>query len=315
MAKEQVQQEEYLRQRYGAGGSRALKAALVEAIGAALAESRPGLRLVREKPEVLLLVDTLTLNVEVEIRPVFFYGRYRKLVRDLPQTRWPCRACRGRGKGCNSCAGSGLQYPNSVQDMIGKPLRELLDAEDTSFHGMGREDIDVRCLGRGRPFVIELKNPIRRNLDVEQAIELVNSSTDAQVEISDLRPSNRSEVVRIKQTQAEKSYTLRFKIEGEFDADGLEDNLQNLNGVTLEQRTPRRVSHRRADKVRKRKVLELVVKKIEEDEVELIVRCESGTYVKELVHSDEGRTTPSVAELIGAPCVVLSLDVEDVHAD
>ena len=38
----------------------------------------------------------------------------------------------------------------------------MLGAEDDAFHGMGREDIDVRCLGRGRPFVVELKSPMRR---------------------------------------------------------------------------------------------------------------------------------------------------------
>ena len=31
------------------------------------------------------------------------------------------------------------------------------DAADCVFHGMGHEDIDVLCLGPGRPFVMELK--------------------------------------------------------------------------------------------------------------------------------------------------------------
>lgn len=39
-----------------------------------------------------------------------------------------------------------------------------LDKIDIKFHAGGREDIDVRMLKGGRPFVIELVNP-RKNLD------------------------------------------------------------------------------------------------------------------------------------------------------
>ena len=31
---------------------------------------------------------------------------------------------------------------------------------ETSFHAGGREDIDVRMLQGGRPFVLELKSPV-----------------------------------------------------------------------------------------------------------------------------------------------------------
>ena len=54
---------------------------------------------------------------------------------------------------------------------------------------------------------------------------------------------------------------------------------------------------------------------VEENEAQMDVRVESGTYVKELVHSDEGRTVPSVAGLLELPCEVIWLDVNDVHAD
>jgi tRNA pseudouridine synthase 10 len=50
-------------------------------------------------------------------------------------------------------------------------------------------------------------------------------------------------------------------------------------------------------------------------EVEFTLRCESGTYVKETVHGDGGRTQPSLSSLIKAKCEVLWLDVGDIHAD
>ena len=116
----------------------------------------------------MVLVDALTLRADIDIRPIYLYGRYKKFERGIPQTRWPCRACRGCGNHCTSCNQTGLQYQNSVQDLIGEPIREVLKGSDTSFHGMGREDIDVRCLGDGRPFVIEIKRPEIRNYSSEE---------------------------------------------------------------------------------------------------------------------------------------------------
>lgn len=46
------------------------------------------------------------------------------------------------------------------------------------------------------------------------------------------------------------------------------------------------------------------------------VTTSAGTYVKEFVHSDEGRTTPSLKELLGVDWAkVLELDVLEVHLD
>ena len=88
-----------------------------------------------------------------------------------------------------------------MQDLIGEPFRLVLSAENTSFHGMGREDIDVRCLGRGRPFVLEVKHPRVRRTDLEEVMKVVNSNGADKIEISDLRWTNRSEVSRVKETE------------------------------------------------------------------------------------------------------------------
>ncbi len=316
LPKDLIKEEDRLRTKFGATGSRPLKSSYVEAIQHALSAALPDVEMVKERPEVMVLIDSLTLRVEVDVRPVFVYGRYRKLDRGIPQTRWPCRACRGRDGGCESCEGSGLQYRDSVQDLIGEPAREMFDAEQTSFHGMGREDIDVRCLGRGRPFVLELKRPRRRTTDLQVLTDAIVNSADGKVSVSELRMSMRNEVSRIKETRAEKSYTIRFTVDG-----GIEDEataiaaMESLAGVELSQQTPKRVAHRRADMVRKRTVVAVSDVTIDGDELEFRVRCQAGTYVKELVHSDDGRTKPSVAGLLGAACEVLSLDVEEIHAD
>jgi tRNA pseudouridine synthase 10 len=314
-AKDHVAAEEVLRSTIAATGSRPLKATLSDAIQSAVSEKLSGMIWVKERPEVMLLFDTLTLGVNADVRAVFLYGRYRKIARGIPQTRWPCRACRGRDGGCESCNGTGQQYPHSIQSLTCEPMVESTGAISDAFHGMGREDIDVRCLGDGRPFVAELKSPLRRTIDFEKLTKDINKAAKDQIEIHGLRASNRAEVARIKETKAEKSYTIRFTCESSLADEEIITRIESLSGQVLEQQTPQRVSHRRADKIRKRKVISILNIVVEENEVQFDVRCESGTYVKELVHSDEGRTNPSVAGILETDCEVIWLDVKDIHAD
>ena len=177
----------------------------MEEIGKRLKDRLDGITMVSDKPDVLALIDVLTLTVELDVRAVYVYGRYRKLERGIPQTRWPCRACKGRG--CERCNHTGLQYEKSVQDLVGNPMLGIFQGTEHAFHGMGREDIDVRCLGRGRPFVLEIKEPRKRSFNAEKLADIINEAAQGSVEVSSIRPSSRSEVVRIKDTPAEKSYT------------------------------------------------------------------------------------------------------------
>jgi tRNA pseudouridine synthase 10 len=88
--------------------------------------------------------------------------------------------------------------------------------------------------------------------------------------------------------------------------------LQSLVGE-LRQKTPKRVLHRRADKFRKRKVKALSASFINSKSFKLVVTTEAGLYVKELISGDEGRTQPSVSELLGSACVCKDLDVIRIH--
>ena len=157
--------------------------------------------------------------------------------------------------------------------------------------------------------------PRRRTIDFDKLTKSINKAAKDQIEIHGLRASNRAEVSRIKETKAEKSYTIRFNCEHELSDEEITTRIESLSGQILEQQTPQRVAHRRADKVRNRKVISVENILVEDDEIQFDVRCESGTYVKELVHSDEGRTNPSVAGLLEVDCEVIWLDVKDIHAD
>jgi tRNA pseudouridine synthase 10 len=85
--------------------------------------------------------------------------------------------------------------------------------------------------------------------------------------------------------------------------------------VTLNQRTPQRVLRRRSDLVRYRRVLELSLEVLGPRRLEATLRTDAGTYVKEFVSGDDGRTEPSLAGLLGVPCRVEALDVLAVDVD
>ena len=85
--------------------------------------------------------------------------------------------------------------------------------------------------------------------------------------------------------------------------------VKSLQQRTIEQRTPKRVVHRRADKVRRRRIHEFEMIDTIERNVVFQIKCEAGLYVKELVTGDGERTKPSLAELIGCSVQVERLDV------
>ncbi len=261
-------------------------------------------------PDMLVIIDTAFRTFELEPSPLFIYGRYRKLVRGIPQTKWPCRKC--HGKGCSHCGFKGKMYDTSVEELIAAPLVQATGATDHFFHGMGREDIDAVMLGTGRPFVIELSKPRMRKVDLSAAQESVNSANIGKVEVSELRFSTRAEVRELKAASPVKKYRITFRSLSKINKQLLCEVIAKLSGTKLSQRTPLRVSHRRADIVRERTVLVCSLVGMHGDTVTLDIEAESGTYIKELITGDGGRTVPSISGLLGVECEVVSLDVSEV---
>ncbi|MFW5918911.1 MAG: tRNA pseudouridine(54/55) synthase Pus10 [Halanaeroarchaeum sp.] len=260
--------------------------------------------------------------VDVQINPAFVYGRYRKLERDVPQTEWPCRECGGSGKQfgddgeepCEHCDGTGYLYPTSVEEEVAPHVREAMDGTDALFHGAGREDVDALMLGTGRPFVVEVKEPKRRTPDVEALEERINEASDV-VEVVGLRLATHEMVERVKELDASKTYWMEVEFDEPVDADGFETALVELAGTTVEQYTPQRVDHRRANLTRERTVYAISGELEDDTHATVEVHGEGGLYVKELVSGDDGRTEPSLAGLLGVGAEVTALDVIAVEGE
>jgi tRNA pseudouridine synthase 10 len=90
---------------------------------------------------------------------------------------------------------------------------------------------------------------------------------------------------------------------------------KSLSGAVIMQQTPRRVAHRRADLVREKYIYKTDVKRLTPNRFEIKIRCQGGLYIKELVTGDEGRTVPSVTEILKAKAIPLELDVLGVFVE
>jgi len=267
-----------------------------------------------KKPEVVVLVNPLTGHINLQINPLYIAGRYRKLVRGIPQSKWFCPNCRGRG--CKECSWTGKLYPESVEEVIEMPFLEATGGVKASFHASGREDIDARMLGNGRPFVIEISKPEKRFLDLKKLEKAVNASAAGKVEIAKLQLADKNVVRKLKKAEsAWKEYRVIMEFKRKISAKDSSLLEEKLRKTVVKQRTPIRVLHRRADLTREKYIYRVKIKKLSAKKAEMSVLCQGGLYVKELVTGDEGRTTPNISEILGNEAKPINLDVLNVIMD
>jgi tRNA pseudouridine synthase 10 len=305
---ELLAREEALWTEVGTEWGESLRAAFNRELGKRI-EARTGASGGTADADLVFLADLAVGRVEITVLPVYVRGRYRKLDRALPQTRWPCRRCRGRG--CEHCGGTGKTYPESVEELVAAPFLVATGGSGTRFHGMGREDIDARMLGRGRPFVLELLRPRHRTVDLAWIFQALAEKAAGRVEVLDLAPASAADVVRVKEASPEKSY--RVGVLGEVPVAKVNEALDLALARAIAQRTPTRVAHRRSDRIRTRRIVAARVVETAQGRFTLDLRTEAGTYVKEWVEGDGGRTEPSLAGLVGVPLKVDFLDVMEIH--
>ena len=272
-----------------------------------------------ERPDVVVLCDLSTDQLEVQVNSAFVYGRYRKLERDIPQTEWPCRECNGTGRQrdeiCPGCDGTGYRYDESVEQLTTPPVEEAMEGSDATFHGAGREDVDALMLGTGRPFVLEVDEPRIRDVDTDELQDAINDFADGKVEVEGLSLATHEMVERVKELPANKTYRAAVTFEEPVDETAFANALAALDGATIDQETPQRVDHRRASKTRVREVYDISGEMDDDRHASVEIDGEGGLYVKELIHGDEGRTEPSLAGLLGVGAEVTALDVLAVEGE
>src|SRR5665647_2214539 len=200
---------------------------------------------------------------------LYLYSRERtwtsknriSLLSSIPhRAGWKCRSILSffpAGTRNLSGASPGAQYLDSVEELIARPVIIAFEAQNAVLHGAGREDIDARMIGSGRPFILEVVEPKKRSLDLAWLEQEINRTAVGRVAVTIKRWSERAEVETLKSNKAHKKYRILVGVDGALSADEFANALKTLQGATIHQRTPERVAHRRADKIRERIVLDI----------------------------------------------------------
>ncbi|XP_061024745.1 tRNA pseudouridine synthase Pus10 isoform X1 [Eubalaena glacialis] len=244
------------------------------------------------------------VEIECAHGAVFVAGRYNKYSRNLPQTPWIIDGER--------------KLDSSVEELISDHLLTVFKAESFNFSSSGREDVDVRTLGNGRPFAIELVNPHRVHFTSQEIKELqqkINNSSN-KIQVRDLQLVTREAIGHMKEGEEEKTKTYSAliwtnKAIQRKDIEFLDD----IKDLKIDQKTPLRVLHRRPLAVRTRIVHSMETHYVDEHHFRLYLKTQAGTYIKEFVHGDFGRTKPNICSLMDVTADILELDVESVDVD
>ncbi|XP_026027843.1 tRNA pseudouridine synthase Pus10 isoform X2 [Astatotilapia calliptera] len=198
---------------------------------------------------------------------VFVAGRYNKFCRSLPQTPWVIDGER--------------RMESSVEELIAAPILSAFRADGFNFSSSGREDVDVRTLGNGRPFAMELLNPHKSRFSKEQMKQLqetINQSSD-KIKVRDLQIVTREAMSRMKEGEEEKtkSYTALVWTQKPIQREDI-SFIDDIKDLTLDQKTPLRVLHRRALAVRQRAIHSMSTRFLDSHHFYLRLKTQAGTY-------------------------------------
>ena len=248
-------------------------------------------------------IPPCALSIVQERDAITITGKYRKLSRILPQSPW---VIDGERK-CSS----------SVQEYIDRHAIPLFQASGARFHSAGREDVDVRMLGEGRQFCLELLSPKAAYPPPEALAELaalINASELVEVSgVAICSPDLISHLLKEGEESHRKEYRAIVWISDPVRDESLAE-LNAIQDLVLQQRTPLRVSHRRSLMVRERTIHAATALKLSSHFIQLDLTTQAGTYIKEFVHGDFGRTRPSVGSILGCEADIIQLDVMDLHS-
>jgi tRNA pseudouridine synthase 10 len=248
-----------------------LKIEIARELGKIIAQ-KTGKKQDNEHPDIIITFDVHKMAAEIFYNPLFIYGEYKKLARGLPQT-------------------SSRQFKDSVEDIIARPLMKASLATSHVLHAQGREDRDARCLA-WRPFIVEMKQPLKRSLLLRSVESAINKSS--KIKVARLRLSTRKKVAELKAQNPFKVYRVVVDFEEPVEKP---ERLKGIVGA-IKQRTPNRILGAKPDKTKHKKVKSIKWKRINTKRYQFDITAESGLYLQELITGDGGRTKPSISQVL-----------------
>lgn len=254
-------------------------------------------------PVLPLLETHCTMDVTFSHEPLYLAGRYNKFSRNLSQSPWIIDGIK--------------KAETSVQEILVFHTEKVFHSDSIVFSSSGREDVDVRMLGTGRPFMLEVVNP--RVLTFDECLQLevgINKSTN-DMSVRNLKLVDRQiagTILKSGEEEKEKHYSALIWSSCELLSSDL-TFLDKITNLSIKQKTPIRVLHRRSLATRERVIYTLKATLVDSHHFQLDLSTQAGTYIKEFVHGDFGRTVPNLSQLMGHTVDILALDVTEIKLE
>ncbi|KAL0438339.1 UNVERIFIED_CONTAM: tRNA pseudouridine synthase Pus10 [Sesamum latifolium] len=232
-----------------------------------------------------------SLNFQCYRTSVYVGGRYLKYSRNVSQTRWIIDDER--------------MGEASIEEIVGGNILPMCQGDTYKFHAAGREDIDVRMLGTGRPFLVEIQNArqVPSDVLVKDMENKINSLESKFVKVKNLKVLGNQgwELMREGEAEKQKQYAALVWIPRPLNDDDVQ-TLASLKDMDENRENSRKFS-----------IFPFAF--VHTDPWGLKVGSLAGTYIKEFVHGDLGRTHPSIGSILKCRAEILQLDVTDVKMD
>ncbi|MEM3045558.1 MAG: tRNA pseudouridine(54/55) synthase Pus10 [Candidatus Bathyarchaeia archaeon] len=303
-----VEREDEVRSRAKSRFGESIRGELSRLIGKRVGEAL-GKPVEHKAPDILVVLDPFTDRLEVNMNPLYLAGRYVKAGKGLPQSSRLCPNCRGGG--CEECKGSGRRLEDSVESLLAAPVLNATGGVEAVLHTAVRESPDTLVLGEGRPFILEVKKPKDRQVDLEALTRTVNEANAGRLSVHELRFSGKEEVKRLKRSEkTEETYRALVQAAEEVPAEKLEALEQAFKGVEVRQGT---LKGRSAGK--QRYLYESQVKPEGPTSFEVTVRLQGGLDPRGLIAGKGRETNPNMAEFLGTELDITRLELINVEQE
>lgn len=189
-------------------------------------------------------------------------------------------------------------------------------------------------LFHGRPFAVELINPKVAKFAFEELsiLQKTINQKNQNVNISGslkIITKDDLKVLKTGENQKSKTYRALCIVSKNVNISCVAENLRKIKHFKIMQKTPIRVVHRRSLFPRERMVYECrarvpSMKELQKYRLNFLfsntdslfiifdLKTQAGTYVKEFIHGDFGRTFPNLCSFLQIKIDIAALDVVDV---
>ena len=164
-----VDRDDYIRSKYKMQGVDSVKTDITKEL------SKKFVKITKQKidfsnPDITFSINLRDETCDIRSKSIFLQGRYTKNQRGFPQKQKACANCSGRG--CRICNYHGILEFESIEGKIAEYIFSKFGGTTAKFTWFGGEDISSLVLGSGRPFIVKLQNPLKRNIFLPKKIKL-----------------------------------------------------------------------------------------------------------------------------------------------